>query len=119
VTGTAWIVAFFLGMLFLATGAMKLIVPYEQGRARIGWIGDVPAGRYRLVGWLEIIGAIGVMFPTLVDAFDWVVPIAGVGLAAIMVGAMGLHLRRHEWRSLLLTSVLLAGCVFVAISSRR
>ncbi|MDF1595304.1 MAG: DoxX family protein [Acidimicrobiia bacterium] len=116
-TGTAWIVAFFLGMLFLATGAMKLIVPYEQGRARIGWIGDVPAGRYRLVGWLEIAGAIGLVFPTLVDAFDPVVPVAAGGLAAVMVGAMGLHARRHEWGSLLLTSVLLAGCVFVVVGN--
>ncbi len=116
-TGTAWIVAFCLGMFFLATGAMKLIVPFEQGRAHVGWIGDVPAGRYRLIGWLEITGAIGLVFPTLVDAFDWVVPIAAGGLAAIMVGAMSLHVRRHEWGSLLLASVLLAGCAFVAVGN--
>lgn len=115
-TAVTLLLAFILGLFFLGTGALKLLVPHEQGRARIGWIGDVSPGSYRLAGWLEVVGSIGLMFPTMVQAFDWLTPIAAAGLAMIMLGASMLHIRRREWRPLSLTVALLVGCVLVALS---
>ena len=115
-TAVTLLLAFVLGLFFLGTGALKLLVPHGQGRARIGWIGDVSPGSYRLAGWLEVAGSIGLMFPTMVQAFDWLTPIAGVGLALIMMGASTLHIRRREWRFLSLTLALLVGCAVVLIN---
>ena len=115
-TAVTLLLAFILGLFFLGTGALKLLVPHEQGRARIGWIGDVSPGSYRLAGWLEVAGSIGLMFPTMVQAFDWLTPIAAAGLALIMMGASTLHIRRREWRFLSLTLALLVGCAVVMIN---
>ena len=107
--------AFVLGLLFLAAGVMKLVVPHEEGRARIGWVGDVPSSRYRLIGWLESAGAVGLMFPTMVDTFDWITAIAASGLGLVMLLATALHARRHEWGYLSLTGALAGLCGFIAI----
>jgi len=112
-TAVTLLLAFILGLFFLGTGALKLLVPHEQGRARIGWIGDVSPGSYRLVGWLEVAGSIGLMFPTMVQAFDWLTPIAAAGLALVMLLASGLHLRRREW--ILATGTVALVTVLVAI----
>jgi len=109
--------AFVLGLLFLATGGMKLVVSHEVGRQRIGWIADVPPARYRLAGWLEVAGAIGLMFPTMVQAVEWLTPLAAAGLAVIMGFAAVLHLRRREWMFAGGTAGLAALLVLVATSS--
>lgn len=100
--------AFVLGLFFLSTGGLKLIVPHESGRQRIGWIGDVAPARYRLAGWLEVAGAIGLMFPTMVQAVEWVTPAAAAGLGVVMGFATALHLRRREWVYAGATAVLVA-----------
>ena len=41
-------------------------------------------------------------------------PLAAVGLAVVMVGAISSHVKLHEPRNIALTSVLLLVCVFVA-----
>ena len=115
-TAVTLLLAFILGLLFLGTGALKLLVPHEHGRARIGWIGDLSPRTYRLAGWLEVAGSIGLMFPTMVQAFDWLTPIAAAGLALIMTGAATLHVRRKEWKPFSLTLALLVGCVLVALA---
>ncbi len=116
-TAVALLLAFILGLFFLGTGALKLLVPHEQGRARIGWLGDVSPGSYRLAGWLEVAGSIGLMFPTMVQAFDWLTPIAAAGLTLIMMGASTLHIRRREWGYTAITLALLAGCALVAVAA--
>ena len=109
--------AFVLGLLFLATGGLKLVVSHEVGRERIGWIADVPPARYRLAGWLEMAGATGLMFPTMVQAVEWVTPLAAAGLAVLMAFATALHLRRGEWMFAGGTTGLAAVLVLIAISS--
>ena len=109
--------AFVLGLLFLGTGGLKLMVPHEQGRERLGWIADVPPHWYRLAGWMEIAGAIGLMFPTMVQAVEWLTPLAASGLALLMVLATGLHLRRREWFPAAATGALVALLIVIASDS--
>ncbi|MDH5371668.1 MAG: DoxX family protein [Acidimicrobiia bacterium] len=109
--------SFLLGLFFLATGAMKLVVPHEQGRARIGWITDVPSSRYRAAGWLEAVGGVGLMFPTMVQAFEWLTPIAAAGLMMVMGFATRLHVMRREPRFAAGAAILVVLLALVAISS--
>ncbi len=89
--------AFVLGLFFLATGGMKLVVSHDQGRQRIGWIADVSPVLYLAAGWLEVLGGVGLMFPTMIQAVEWLTPVAAAGLGLVMVAATGLHVRRREW----------------------
>lgn len=109
--------AFLLGLFFLATGALKLMVPHEQAGARIGWVSEVPPHRYRLAGWLEIAGGVGLMFPTMVQAIDRLTTLAAAGLAILMLLASGLHLRRRELIPAIGTITLMAVLIVVAVDS--
>ena len=111
------LLAFLLGLLFLSTGALKLMVPHEQAAARLGWVSDLPPNRYRLAGWLEIAGGVGLMFPTMVQAIDRLTALAAVGLAILMSLAAGLHVRRREWIPAIGTLALAAALVAIAADS--
>jgi hypothetical protein len=45
---------------------------------------------------IEIVGAVGLILPWLLDVAPILTPIAAVGLAAVMAGAVVVHIRRKE-----------------------
>jgi len=110
-----WIVAGLLAAAFLAAGAMKLSQPREKIAASMGWAEDFSAGTIKMIGAFEVLGAIGLILPALVGVAPVLVPLAAVGLAVIMVGAIVTHLRRKETQPVLVNVVLLALAVFVAV----
>jgi hypothetical protein len=66
------------------------------------------------IGALEVLGAVGLILPAVLDIAPVLVPLAAVGLALIMVGAAVTRLRRHETKLLVADLVHLALAVFVA-----
>jgi uncharacterized membrane protein YphA (DoxX/SURF4 family) len=109
-----WIVAGLLAVAFLASGAMKLIQPKEKLPAGWGWVEDFSAGSIKAIGALEVLAAVGLILPAVLDIAPVLVPLAAVGLVLLMVGAFIAHARRREAQGAVLTLVLLALAVFVA-----
>ncbi|MET9423989.1 DoxX family protein [Streptomyces sp. NPDC006540] len=66
------------------------------------------------IGALEVLGAVGLILPAVLDIAPVLVPLAAVGLALITVGAVVTRLRRHETKLLVADLVHLALAVFVA-----
>lgn len=110
-----WIVAGLLALVFLAAGLMKLTQPKEKLQENQPWVEDFSAGTVRLIGALEILGAIGLVLPAALDIAPILTPIAATGLAITMVGAAIVHLRRKEMTNVVVNVVLLALLAFVAI----
>jgi VIT1/CCC1 family predicted Fe2+/Mn2+ transporter len=79
-----------------------------------GWAQDVSPTNIRLIGLAEILGAIGLVLPAAVHIAPIVVPLAAVGLALVMVGAVAVHTRRKETMNVVVNVVLIALAVFVA-----
>lgn len=96
---------------------MKLLVPKEElVNAGQGWAEDVSAGNVRLIGVVEVLGAVGLILPALpafVHIAPILVPLAAVGLVLVMVGAAVIHARRKEAPNLAVNVVLIAA-LFVA-----
>jgi hypothetical protein len=67
-----------------------------------------------VVGVLEILGAVGVILPALINVAPGLVPVAATGLALVMAGAVALHLRRREYPALAPSGVLLVLAAVVA-----
>jgi len=72
------------------------------------------AGFVKALGAVEILGAVGLILPALLDIAPVLVPLAAVGLATIMVGAAIVTYHRQEFKHALLNSTYLAMAVFVA-----
>src|SRR5918999_5975497 len=110
-----WIVAGLLAALFLLAGSTKLFVPRERLAEAPGggWVNDFSAGFVKALGAVEILGAVGLILPALLDIAPILVPMAAVGLALIMVGAAIVTFRRREFTHVLLNLIYLALLVFV------
>lgn len=92
-----WVVAGLLAATFLAAGAMKTIKTKDQLAAQgMTYVEDFSANTMKAIGIAEVLGAIGLILPPLVDVAPVLAPIAALALAATMVGAVVVHVRRSE-----------------------
>ncbi|MGZ8726199.1 MAG: DoxX family protein [Aeromicrobium sp.] len=111
-----WTAQVLRAALFLATGLTKLTQPRAQLAAGpMGWAADVSDVEFRAVGVLEILGALGLVLPGALGIAPFLTPLAAVGLALTMVGAIATHVRRGETDRLVVPVVLLALTLFVAV----
>lgn len=93
-----WIVAGLLAGVYLIGGVGKLIVPKEKLAAFPGggWVEDFRAGAVKAIGALEVLGAVGLVLPAVLGIAPVLTPLAAVGLAVLMAGAVATRRRRHE-----------------------
>jgi uncharacterized membrane protein YphA (DoxX/SURF4 family) len=94
---TLWIVQGLLAFAFIAAGGMK-VVAYEKYKAQPEKNGPagIPRGVTTFIGVAEVAGALGIVLPMATNIAPSLSAWAAVGLAAIMLLAIGFHLRRHE-----------------------
>jgi uncharacterized membrane protein len=111
-----WIIAGLLAAVFLIAGANKLLIPQEKLAKAPGggWVLDFSAGFVKALGAVEILGAVGLILPALLDIAPVLVPLAALGLALIMTGAAIVTFRRQEFKHVLLNLTYLALALFVA-----
>lgn len=110
-----WIIAGLLAAVFLASGASKLFQSTEKLASQgLTWVEDFNAATVQVIGVLEVLAAVGLILPAALGIAPVLVPLAAVGLAALMVGGFITHVRRHEVRGVVMTLVLLALAVVVA-----
>jgi uncharacterized membrane protein YphA (DoxX/SURF4 family) len=110
-----WVVAIVLAAVFGGSGLMKQFVPKDKlVTAGQGWAQGFNPTSIRLIGLAEILGAIGLVLPGAVHIAPILVPLAAVGLALVMVGAVVVHARRNETVNVAVNLVLIALAVFVA-----
>lgn len=97
------------GFLFLAfgtAGMMKLTMSMGQLAAMLSWPGAVPEYLVRAIGAAELAGAVGVFLPALVRMQAWITSYAAMGLATVMICALGYHLMLFQGAMLIPTVVL-------------
>jgi uncharacterized membrane protein YphA (DoxX/SURF4 family) len=110
-----WIVQVLLALAFLLVGFMKVSQPVEKLQQRMSWTKHVTPGIIRLVGALEILGAIGLILPVATRILPWLTPVAAIGLVLTMAGAIIVHLRLKEARQVSAPLVLLLLSLFIAL----
>jgi len=108
-----WIVTIALATVFTGSGLMKLLMPkdklVESGQ---GWAQDVNQANIRLIGFAEILGAVGLTVPAVTHIAPILVPLAAIGLILVMVAAAIVHARRNEVPNIVVNVALLAMAVF-------
>ena len=109
-----WVIQGLLAVAFLGAGAMKLSQPKEKLAQNMGWVEDFSQPAVRLIGAVEVLGAIGLVLPALTGVLSWLTPLAALGLVLTMIGAALTHLRRKEYGNIAVNVVLLVLAAFVA-----
>jgi len=111
-----WIVAGLLAALFLFAGVNKVLLPREKLAAAPGggWVNDFSDGFVRALGAVEVVGAVGLILPEALDIAPVLTPLAALGLAVIMAGAVVLRIRRGETTAMLVNLTYLVLALFVA-----
>jgi uncharacterized membrane protein YphA (DoxX/SURF4 family) len=108
-----WIVQGLLAFAFIASGAMKVFA-YEKYTAmseKKNGQTSLSRGLITFIGMAEIAGSLGIVLPMATNIAPWLSPWAAVGLAIIMLLAIGFHVRRHESVAIPVILFLLAGFV--------
>lgn len=104
---TLWIVTAVLALLFLAAGTMKIAQPRAKlAAAGQGWAEDFSDRTVKGIGSLEVLAALGLVLPALLNIATVLVPLAAAGLAALMAGAAITHARRGEKPNVLINAIL-------------
>jgi len=82
-----------LALLFLFAGGTKLVIPPDV-LASMGSPNQIPLPGWfvRLIGVVEVLGALGLLLPGLLRIKPWLTPLAAAGLVVIMIGATALTL---------------------------
>jgi uncharacterized membrane protein YphA (DoxX/SURF4 family) len=112
-----WIAQVLLAVAMLGAGAMKVIQSKDKllASGTMNWTEDFTESQIKGIGLLEILAAIGLILPGLLDVAPILTPIAAVGVALTMIGAAATHVRRGEHANVAVPVILLALAVFIAI----
>ncbi|MEU7925013.1 DoxX family protein [Micromonospora sp. NPDC049801] len=111
-----WIAAGLLATVALAGGITKIFVPRKKLASHRGggWTGNASDGFVKTLGVLELLAAVGLILPAVLDIAPVLVPVTAICWIVLMIGAMITHLRYDEARFVAVNAVYLALAAFVA-----
>jgi uncharacterized membrane protein YphA (DoxX/SURF4 family) len=94
---TLWVAQALLALGFLYAGGVKVLT-YDYYAAFVTRARSTPVSRpfAGLIGVAEMLGAVGIVLPMAINVCPAISAWAAVGLAAIMLLAIGYHIRGHE-----------------------
>jgi len=110
-----WVMQIILALLFLMAGGMKVVTPYAQFIQKMPWGKDLQPRTIKAVGVLEVLGALGLVLPGLLNFLPTLIPYAAAGLAVTMIGAAWLHVRRKERQQVVVNFVLMAVALLICV----
>lgn len=112
-----WITAGLLALVALAGGITKTFMPLEKLAHHDGaaWIRDARPAFVRTLGVLEILAAIGLTLPAVLDIAPVIVPITAACWIALMIGAMITHGRLGQAKLVMVNVVYLALALFIVV----
>ena len=111
---TLWVVQGWVAFSFALGGSFRAFLPIEELAAKIPWVPALPVWVVRFSAGAEIVGAIGVLLPSITRIQPKLTPLAAACLTLVMVLAAMFHFSRGEY-SLIAINVFLGGlAAFVA-----
>jgi hypothetical protein len=113
---TLWIAAGLLATVAMAGGISKTFVPKARLAAAHGgeWTAGAGVGFVKTLGVLELLAAVGLILPAVVDIAPVMVPVTAVCWVVLMIGAMITHGRLGQVELVMLNLVYLALAAFIA-----
>ena len=110
------VIQVFLVIGFTLGGLAQLSVPYARYTQLPfqGWANDFKPWHVKLIGFLKVCATVGMIASLFLPALALLMPLAAVGLAMVMAGAIATHLRRAEYPNIIGNLVYLGLALVVA-----
>ena len=103
-----------LGAIYLMAGVMKTTTPVAEMAAKMAWVNEYPEAFIRFIGISEVLGALGLVLPSLLRIQPKLTVWSAMALALVQVFAIFFHIQHNETNVLGINVVLLLLAVFVA-----
>lgn len=103
-----------LTLFMAAAGLGRLALPYARVKALQPWVNDFKLNIVRLISFVEVCIAVGLIVSLFLPSLTALAPLAAIGIALIMAGAMATHLRREEYLHMAGNLLWLGLALFVA-----
>jgi uncharacterized membrane protein YphA (DoxX/SURF4 family) len=108
-----WVLQVFAGLYFIAVGVNHFIIPPGLP-SMMAWMYELSPTLHIIAGVSEILGGLGLILPGLTRIQTRLTPLAAVGLALVMIGAVVWHLQRGEFSTIVLNLINIALVAFIA-----
>lgn len=102
-----WIAQILLSFIFVLIGSMLLGTPKNEIDQKVSWAKNFSAPFTKFFGSIEVLGAIGLIFPMRTGILPWLTALAAFGLGLNMVGAIVTHLKYREYPNIIFPFILL------------
>lgn len=111
-----WIAAGLLAIVALMGGMVKVLVPKKKLARQPGarWVRDASGGFVKFIGILEIMAAIGLILPAVLNIVPVLVPLTAVCWVMLMICAIITHIRHGESKFVVLNVIYLLLAAFIA-----
>ncbi len=110
-----WVAQILLVVLYGMAGVMKTF-QIAKVKEQMSWAKNRSDAFVRFVGIAELLGALGMILPSLTGILPWLTPLAALGLTVIQALAIfSEHLPKKEYNVIPFNVVLLALSAFVII----
>lgn len=109
-----WTIQGLLALSFLFAGSMKLLTPTA---ILAPMVRPLPLGLCRFIGFCEIVGAFGLILPGLLRIRPRLTPVAAIGLAIIMSGAVSASIALGRFNDAVPPAIL--GLLSLVVASGR
>ena len=111
---TLWVLQTLLAAMYVMAGLMKVSQPIQTLSQSLPWTAQVPEALVRFIGVAEILGAVGLILPSLLRIQPKLTPIAAIGLVLVQIFAIGFHISRGETGVIGMNFILLLIAAFIA-----
>lgn len=110
-----WILQSLMALTFLVPGIFKLIYS-EKKLVASGMTGveGLPISLIRFIGVSEILGAIGLILPKLLNIMPVLTMVSAICLSLIMIPAVVISYKRQEYKKVFINAIIFLICIFIA-----
>lgn len=110
-----WITQGILAAMFAMAGVMKSTQPIDKLlKSGVTWADRFPLTTVRIIGLSELLGALGLILPWLLNIVSVLTPVAASALAFVQLLAIFHHAKHKESKAIVFNIVLLSLAAFVA-----
>jgi hypothetical protein len=111
-----WTMQSFVAIIFFSIGSIKIFGSIQKLQKMFAYNLPFSIFLIRLLGFLEILAAIGIILPSLLNIYPSLTVVAGICLSIVMTGAVVFHLKKGDYKALPLVAVLFIFSVLIAVN---